>query len=181
MRTQEDIIRDKRTNEAVRKGLMSGAGKLGVIARILGDRVISKHGDNHGISPVFENLYGFDQNFMADDDELEEGQLPMMEEGDRHKATASLFNGLSRGLHIEIKLDGPEIWVQWKGVTVFHEMAGELHAYCPGDWEPVVDKLAVEARSKENDYIDIAETRNIAIGQRRKEAFLEEMKRKWGL
>jgi hypothetical protein len=178
MRTQEDIIRDKRTNEAVKKGLMSGQGKPGVIARILGDKIVSRHGDSHGNDAMFENLYGFDQNFM-EEEELEEGQLPTLIEGERHNAR--LFNGLNRGLHLEIKYDGPEIWVLWKGYLVFQEMAGELLTYCPGDWEPIVDKLAVEARNKENEYIDIAETRNIAIGQRRKEAFLDEMKRKWGL
>lgn len=179
MRTQEDIIRDKRTIEAVRKGLMSGQGKLGVIARVMGDRVVARHGNNHSTSPVYENLFGFTQTFMDDEDEDDTGELPVMEDGERH--TASLYNGYSRGLHLEIKLDGPELWCRWKGEIVFHEMAGELQAYCPGEWEQTIDKLAAEARLKEVDYINLSDQRSEMVGQRRKEAFLEEMKRKWGL
>ncbi len=179
MRNKEDIIREKRTIEAVKKGLMSGNGKLGTIARVLGDKVVSKHGSNHGVRPVYENLFSFNQNFMDDEEEEDTGELPFLETGERH--TASLFNGYSRGLHLEIKHDGPEIWVRWKGEIVFQEIGGELAAYCPGEWEDATDKLCVEARRKELNYIDWADQRNEIEAQREKENFLDEMKRKWGL
>lgn len=182
MRSKEDILKEQRTIEAVRKGLMSGNGKLGVIARVLGDRVVARHGNHHSVSPVFENMFGFGQNFMdGSDDEDDEGQLPTMEEGDGERHTASLFNGYSRGLHLEIKLDGPEICVRWKGEIVFHEMSGELLAFCPGEWEQTTDKLCIEARRKEVNFINLADQRSEIIGQRRKDAFIDEMRKKWGL
>jgi len=179
MRNKEDIIREARTIEAVRKGYMSAAGKIGVIARVLGDRVVARHGNNVGVSPVFENLYGFGQNFLEDDEEEDEGQLPTMIDGERH--TASLYNGYSRGWHLEVKLDGPELWVLWQGERVFHEIAGQLEMYCPGEWEPIIDKLCIEARRKENTYIELADQRSELVGQRMKDAFLDDMKKKWGL
>lgn len=174
------MIRDERTREAIKKGLMSGSGKIGIIARVLGDRVVARHGSNAGQSPVFENLFSFSQNFMDDDMEGEEGTfIPTMEDGERH--TASLFNGYSRGLHLEIKHDGPEIWVRWQGEIVYHEMAGELAAFCPGDWEEAIEKLSLEARRKEGQYLEATERRNEIVGQRNKDAFLDLMRRRWGL
>jgi len=182
MRSKEDVIRDQRTIEATKKGLMSGSGKLGTIARVLGDRVAGKHSPSSspsGSGP-FESVYGFSQSFMDDDDdELPPGQLPTGVEGMR--ANASLFNGYSRGYHLEIKYDNPELWVSWKGEIVYHEMAGELVAYCPGEWEEVIEKLTVQARRKEGQFIEAYDERNEIIGQRKKEAFLDEMRRKWGL
>jgi len=179
MRSKEEVIREQRTLEAVRKGLMSGEGKLACIARVFGDRVYGRHGGGRrAMYHEFENSMGLSQNFMDDDDYEEEG-LPTIEEG--MQASAHLFNGYSRGLHMEIKLDGAEIWVRWKGEIVYNELSGELGAYCPGEWELEVEKLAVAARKKEYDYINAAEQRDTFVGQRMKEAFLEEMKRKWGL
>lgn len=179
MRSKEDVIREQRTVEAVRKGLMSGEGKLACIARIFGDRVYGNHGGGRRATfHEFENLMGLEQNFM-DGDELEEGEIPTADAG--MTANAHLFNGYSRGLHMEIKFDGPEIWVRWKGEIVYHELGGELGAYCPGDWEMEVDKLAVAARKKEYEYINLADQRDTAVGERMKAAFLAEMKRKWGL
>lgn len=181
MRNKEDIISEARTIEAVKKGYMSAAGKIGVIARVMGDRVVARHDSrNVGHDPVYENLYGFGQNFMYnEEDELEEGQLPEMTDGERH--TAHLYNGYSRGWHLEIKLDGPELWVLWQGERVFHEISGRLEMYCPGEWEPIIDKLCVEARRKENTYIELSDQRSELVGQRIKDAFLDDMKRKWGL
>ena len=177
MRSKEDVIRDQRTIEATKKGLMSGTGKLGTIARVLGDRVAGKYGHSGG---TFENLFSFEQSFMdGDDEDLPPGQLPTGVEGMR--ANAYLFNGYSRGYHLEIKYDNPELWVLWKGEIVYHEMAGELAAFCPGEWEEVTDRLAAPARKQEGQVIEAYDERNEISGQRKKEAFLDEMKRKWGL
>jgi hypothetical protein len=179
MRSKEDIIREQRTVEAVRKGLMSGEGKLACVARMLGDKVYGRHGGGRrAMFHEFENMMGLEQNFL-EEDELEEGEIPTADAG--MAANAYLFNGYSRGLHLEIKFDGPEIWVRWKGEIVYHEMSGELGAFAPGDWEMEIEKLAVVARKKEYEYINLADQRDVAIGQRMKEQFLEEMKRKWGL
>ena len=179
MRSKEEVIREQRTVEAVRKGIMSGEGKLAAIARVFGDRVHGRHGGGRrAMFHEFENLMGLDQNLLYDD-EGEEGELPTTSEG--MTASAFLFNGYSRGLHMEIKLDGPEIWVRWKGEIVYHEMSGELATYAPSEWEAEIDKLAVAARKKEHTYIKMADKRDNIIGQRLKEEFLEEMKRKWGL
>ncbi len=176
MRSKEDALRDQRTIEATKKGLMSGAGKLGTIARVMGDRVAGIHS---GATGMFESLYGVEQSFMDEDWEDDDGQLPTLQDGFR--GGASLFNGYSRGLHLEIKYDNPELWVRWKGEVVYHEMGGELLAFCPGEWEEPIDKLCLEARRREGNFIIALEERNEVIGQRKKDQFLDEMRRKWGL
>ena len=182
MRNKEDKIREQRTIEATKKGFMNSNGKIATIAKMMGDKVVAKHGHNYGsgnASSMFD-VFSFDQSFIDETYEEDLLEIPMAQE-DGHRYTASLFNGYSRGLHLEIKYDGPEIYVLWEGYLVYSEMAGELTTYCPGEWEQPVEKLSIEARRRETNTIVTIEERNEKVGQRNKANFIEEMRKKWGL
>lgn len=172
MRNKEDIIRDQRTREAVKKGLMGQGGKLGCIARYLGQEIVRQGGSYY--TQNFIDLTGIQED---------ENMIPYMEEDETAITEGYMFDGLSRGLHMEIRLseERSEIYVRWQGDIVYREMAGELYGYCPGEWEESVDRLFVQAKEKEGREHRAYEERALQAGQRRKEHFLEEMKRKWGL
>ena len=53
---------------------------MGLIARVMGDRVAGIHG---GATGQFENLFSFEQSFMDDDSFEEEGFIPTATEGMR--------------------------------------------------------------------------------------------------
>ena len=62
------------------------------------------------------------------------------------------FDGLNRGIHLEIKCLSEEgrLTVRYKGYQVYDESAGELLSYNPNeDWEKHVNKLFETAKIKE--------------------------------
>jgi len=177
MRTKEDIIRDKRTVLATQKHYMGAAGKIGLIARILGDQIITQGGGG-----FLEGVIGVDMQYedlgreFNDDDEL-----PTYDPTGGYSSSGFLFNGYSRGYHLEVKFTDEEIEVRWKGFVVYREESGLLNGFNPGDWEPVIEKLYKEAKEKYDKNMRVMDDHMERAGQRRKEEFLEQMKRKWGL
>ena len=95
-----------------------------------------------------------------------------------------VFDGLSRGLHIEIQywMRNQKIEVTYKGYQVYKEIGGELFAYAPfDDWEDMIARLykAAKPRSKE-----LKEQREVEIGekiQKRKNTFWERLRTRWGV
>lgn len=172
MRTKEDMIRDQRTIEAMRKQFMGANGKIGCVGRMMGEPIIRQGG-------------GFFEQTFADLDGtalIDENEIPTMDEDETATREGHFFCGLSRGYQLEVKYidDRSELSVRWRGYVVYYEVGGQLNGYVPGEWEEVIEKLYVEAKHREGKQHQDLEERSAEVGQRRKEMFLEEMKRKWG-
>lgn len=200
----EKRIQEQRTIEATKKNLMGFDGKLGCIARNLGTPIIAEYSGGKYFStnemPDYMNL---------DDDVKDEtiGEVvrkmrTMETDGDEPadvdaswtkknnkdffttENTGWIFDGLSRGMHLEIKysIEEGRITTYFKGYKVYDETAGELSIYNPnGDWEPLINKLYELAKIKEskNKKEDKKESQEKSI--KNKLSWLQNLKDKWGI
>jgi hypothetical protein len=172
MSKKERAIREKRTMEATKKNLMGADGKLGVIAKFLGGKIIRQ---GSGL---------FEQGFMSDPYDLpNEDEIPMMTDSDIHKE-GYVFDGLSNGMHIEIKYyeaDGRLI-VDYKGYRVYAEISGDLQGYHPlQEWENLVNTLYKKANERRERLEMLMEPLLESVVLRKRESWLSKMRRKWGL
>jgi len=212
MRELERRIQEKRSIEATKKKLMGFNGKLGCIVRNLGQPLIthSQGGGLHDVGPTFgyEEAYENDTplEHLRTTHELKR-RLPTMEvldelgnpipdvEGkewddpnDRtYFGTDHIgwhFDGLSRGMHLEIKFEDLNklLTVTFKGHEVYREEAGELYAYAPSPmWEDLIDRLYKIAQPMEMDKKMESRKEDIAEAKKMKEGWWEETRKKWGL
>lgn len=200
MRKEEAVIKEQRTLEATRKKLMGSEGKLGTILKQLGQPIIS------------HNLYGgmYDQRRLNDYDPYghysnDEESLPTMSLGEEEEGAPEgwewstnpvdadpvscrqvgwHFDGLSRGMHLEIKYDdlSKVLTLHYKGYLVFEETTGDLTAYVPNDeWEKMIDDLYFVAEpAKYKKEREEREDRKEEI-RKAKKGFLERIREKWGV
>lgn len=170
---REDIIREQRTIEAMKKGLMGLEGKLGRIVKALGE-------------PVYQqgSRY-FDQTFLPDPYETGgEEEIPTMEEDDISYEIGAMFDGLSRGVNLSIYIFeyNREIVVRHKGQVVYRELAGELEGYAPDDeWEQEIEKLVEQAKKAERRQKPVIQKALLHEAERRKKEILEHLRLKWGI
>lgn len=170
MDKKEQLIREQRTIEATRKNLMGLTGKLGVILKHLGEPILREGGS------MFESSY-------LDDPWAEPEEIPTMDENEVVLTIGHLFDGLSRGKHLEIKYldDRRELSVVHRGRLVYKEVAGELECYVPElEWEGEVDGLFAQAREAEQGTRKARESQAKEAGRRRQHDFLDRMRTKWG-
>ena len=195
MRKEEVVIKEKRTLEASKKNLMGSEGKLGVVLKRLGSPIIAHHSGGS----LFDQSYLEDWGDLPEEDE----KIPTMRLDDQDSPTGWewstepqdiddvtlsqigwQFDGLSRGMHFEIKYDDHSkvLAAHHKGYLVYKEVAGDLAAYSPNpEWESYVDRLYIAAKPKEYEaQLDEREERKIEV-KRAKETFLQRMRDKWGL
>lgn len=161
---KEKLIQEKRTIEATRKNFIGLTGKFGAIVQTLGHKIISS-------------------GFFEEAEEISE-DIPTFEDDYEGVCIGYHFDGLSRGLHLEIQYDQSlsEIKVHYKGSLVYHEVAGDLFAYVPQDvWENEIEKLYKSAKLK------VKNTKQELEGQRSWKAkikaanFLDHLKDRWGI
>lgn len=169
---KEQIIREQRTIEAMKKGFMGWEGKICRVARSLGEPIMMQGGSNYS------------QTFMDDPWELEEEEILTMDDDETSHHVGWHFDGMRRGLNMEIlwKEDHRELKAYYHSVLVYREIGGELDGYIPHEeWEAKIAELYEQAKKKER--IDKRE-KSVIIGneaKRRQEEFLDQMKRKWGI
>jgi hypothetical protein len=186
---KEKAIREKRTIEATRKNLMGIAGKFGLIVQTLG-------------SPVVRQASGLlDQNFLGDPyedypdvetapvlsdqtgpeiwkDEIKESQNEYSQE------EGYVFDGLSRGMHLEIKFwhHNQKVDVTYKGYQVYKEIAGELFCYAPFDeWEQMVERLYKVAKQQSKQLKQLREVEISETIETQKRSFWQKLKLRWGI
>ena len=167
----EQKIREQRLIDATKRGYTGRNGKLQLIVFTLGEPLI-----DHSEGGVYvDRSYIFD---YGDPDETVENakdqdellrRLPIMDVTDANRpdtpewaelpaptptATNHVgyhFDGLSRGMHLEIKYDDLEatLTVTHRGYQVYKEIRGELVAYRPiEEWENWIYQLHKTARKK---------------------------------
>jgi hypothetical protein len=208
MRDIEKQIQEKRATMATKKKLMGFTGKLGVVARNLGQPLESQELGGMGMSINYlEDPYA-----LPDDNQFGEihggyakeiqDQIPIMdmdveepqgrEWQDRNRnyidystvAHGWFFDGLSRGIHMEIKYDewGKTLLVRYKGYEVYKEIGGELMGYAPSDeWEGHVDQLYKVAKDLDKNRKKQEHEEEVSQAQKIKTGWWREIKDKWGL
>jgi hypothetical protein len=206
MNEKEKRIKEERTREATKKGLMGISGRFGVIMRNLGSPIVLQ-GDSGGALDIIgftrtempsaypednENYAGLPTMEMLD----EMGQPVNEPEGygwtqknsSRQGASVTTigwhFDGLNRGMHLEMKyLEGEsEIIVHYKGHLVYKEVGGDLKTYAPlPEWESWVNDLYGVAKIKDDKNKKIERDERIAEAAKTKESWLEKLRKNWGI
>ena len=193
MRKEEAVIKEQRTLEATKKKLMGSEGKLGVILKQLGQPIVSHDMGGGMYSQRFLDPYEIEE---------EDESLPTMSLGEEATPEgwewsmpkdADLvscrqigwhFDGLSRGMHIEIKYDdiSKVLTLHYKGHLVFEETTGDLTAYVPHpDWEDMINRLyAVAEPLKYDKEIEEREEQKELI-RKAKKGFLQKLRERWGV
>jgi len=186
---QENVIREKRTIEATKKNLMGPAGKFGVILQAFGTPVLrqgySSNQHNFIEDPYEDNIYQeFETTISGQNGPLAyRDEISYMESESIHNE-GLYFDGLSRGLHLEITYwqADSQLKVMFKGYPVYIEIAGELQCYVPSDsWETFIDKLYSISKNKikKNKKDQEKELENKIL--EKKINFWQNIKARWGV
>ena len=181
MQQREKAIREKRTIEAGRKNMIGVTGKLGTIARYLGHPIKLQGSGVNDIRSLDEYLgEAYDVYAPPPGDEL-----PVFDEDTAFIETIGyVFDGLSRGIHMEIKYldDSKTLTAYWKGYRVYQEVAGDLFAYAPFDeWESKVDKLYEQAKVVAVRHQDEQRAIDEEKARRKQAGFLQRLRLRWGI
>lgn len=170
MNAKEKAIQEQRTNQAIRENYMGSAGKIGMIAKWMGSEIISETG----------GLY--DVNYLPQSEEDTDG-LPVAE--DTYLSLEGyVFDGLSRGMHLEIRYINKEskLTVDYRGYRVYTEIAGDIAAFAPfPEWMDMIEKLykiAVEKQKKK--FADCEEEDVIEI-KKQQATWLQKLRMRWGI
>jgi hypothetical protein len=188
-RHKENAIREKRTIEATKKNLMGPSGKFGVILQAFGTPVIRQGTSLLDSSFLYDPYEDLIHNEYATTASGQQGPLMQRDEiktadSDYAYNEGMLFDGLSRGMHLEIVYwhADSQLKVSFKGYPVYVEIAGELEAYAPfEEWENLIDRLHNVAKDKVKQN-KVQQEKEIADKvQERKSAFWQNIKMRWGL
>lgn len=184
----ENAIREKRTIEATKKNIMGPAGKFGIILHAYGTEIMRQ---GSGLMDVAYLDDPYDDFTYTEHSPTLSGGGPVSyrdeildASGDSVYEEGLLFDGLGRGLHLEIVYwyANNEITVSYKGYTVYKEIAGELESYAPfPDWEDLVDRLYRTAREKVKKMKVDEEAAISEQIQRKKQSFWQYLRYKWGV
>lgn len=174
MNNKEKRIKEQRLIEAAEKNLLGANGKLGSICRYLGTEIKAVGGS---LYDSYE--YEFDSWGEEDPDEL-----PTSGIDDPVYNIGYLFDGLSRGMHLEIKYLAYEkrLSCYYKGHEVYREIEGDLKAYAPfAEWETLIDKLHKTAQTvagkKKKQQAEETKVEKLAYAK----SFLQKLRERWGL
>lgn len=208
MSTPEEIeekIREKRILEANKKGLVGQNGKIGTILKIFGSPIISQtEGGYYVDSNYLEDPYdqkkpiedisdsvdlmrnipimNIDTNDRPNTKEWSDGMPDAVDYG--VDTIGIHFDGLSRGMHLEIKYDEltSELLVLYKGYVVYKEIKGEILSYAPyEEWEKWIESLYKVAKEKIRKIKEEEFEDSIKNNEREKFRWWNKIKEKWGI
>jgi len=170
---REQMIREARTIEAMRKGYMGMEGKFSLIAKKLGNPIIH------------QGSRSFEQTFLDDPFAIEEeDSMPTIEEDDQSYEIGVHFDGLSRGVNLSIYVyfHHREITVEYQGYKVYKEVGGELEAYVPHEnWENELERIYEDAKKLEKIQKPKERKKLIEAANKKRQELLDEFRTKWGL
>lgn len=196
MASKEEIelkIKEQRTAEANKKGLVGQGGKIGTVLKALGSPIVGQAED-----AAYLDLNGSENSPVGSPIkdipimEIEGAERPSGPEWDEIGESVSFstrvigrhFDGLSRGMHLEIlyKDDSSEMSVYHRGYLVYREIQGEIDCYVPlAEWEDWISSLfkvakKVQRESKEKEF-----SQKIEAAEAAKRSWLREMASRWGI
>lgn len=201
----EEKIKEKRTLEANKKGLIGQNGKLGIILKSLGSPII-EHSEGGGyVESNYIDLEGktddinlhdisSSEEFMkkipiiymkgVERPQTDEWNLDMPDSISYGIETIGLhFDGLNRGMHLEIKYDYnlSELVVYYRGYLVYKEIKGDLFSYIPNEeWEKWVDSLYKIAKEKHRKQKEEDFKKTTIQNEKDKNAWIEKIRLRWG-
>lgn len=199
----EEKIREQRIIEANKKGLIGQNGKIGIVLRVLGSPIISQseggvYVDTNYLESEFE-----EENIQDAKDSLDMmSKIPIMNIENTNRPTSSEwyqhmpdpvsygienigihFDGLSRGMHLEIKYDdlSSELTLSYKGYVCYKEIKGELLSYVPNEeWEKWIDHLYKISKDKLRKIKEEEFEENIKQNEKNKFDWVNNIIKKWG-
>ncbi len=205
MHENERKIKEQRTIEATRKGLVGGSSsKLGTIARFMGQAIIIQ---NDGYMSEYIGMTSTPAPLDPLGEEPKDGEYPTIEILDafgypiqsptgqgwnedyaNRQQMSSYpigwhFDGLNRGVHLEIKYldEKSELTVHYKGILVFRELGGDLLTYNPSEWEDKVEDFYRIARKRFDASRKEERKEDIEKAKKNKESWIQKMRQNWGL
>lgn len=174
MNDKEKRIKEQRLIEAAKKNFLGANGKLGSICRYLGESI-------KGTGGVFYDSYEYNFDNWGEEDP---NDLPTEELDTSVYSMGYVFDGLSRGMHLEIKYLKYEkkLSCHYKGYEVYTEVAGDLTGYAPfPEWEILIDKLYKVAKNTARaKKIQFTKEQKIE-GTVKAKGFLQKMRERWGI
>lgn len=181
MNSKEQAIKEKRLIEATKKNFYGATGKLASIAKYLGSPIM-RQGTPYCSSTSMAEYTGFGSGGLEED---ESETLPTFDEDNETSSCIGYaFDGLSRGMHLEIKymFDDSVVSVYYRGYPVYMESMGELSCYAPFDeWEKMIEKLSKVAKDKKevmhSSYLEVER----AEVEKEQSNFLDRLRRSWGI
>lgn len=171
MKFNEQVVREKRTIEAVKKQFMGTNGKLYLIAKNVGEPIIRQNEESSYI--IYDNFW-----------ETNESDIRTMDENEYSECIGHAFDGLRNGYNLEILAfnDDKLIKVFYNSRKVYEEIAGELDSYYPDDeWESKVEKLYLIAEKREVEYKKQEKENKKEKFEEKKSSFIDYLKEKWNL
>lgn len=193
----EHRIKEQRTALAIKNNLMGFDGKIGCVVRNLGQK-ITEHSAGFSTHYNSTSLYDYNSSLEEDDGDY---VIPVMDAGveeptggawrDERQEVEShniedigwFFDGLNRGMHLSIKYleSDKELSVNYKGIIVYREVAGDLEGYVPSPvWEDLIDNLYKVARKKQKNVLQDNKEVHKQEVQKQKTSWLNRIREKWG-
>jgi hypothetical protein len=208
----ERQIYEERLKEAEEKGFLGQDGKIAIVLRNLGQPIMQDspggtYCDSYYLDDPFnlseeikeskttedlrdrmpmqriENPDGTDPTpggEDSDDDNWRETPETVLYDP---AAIGFHFDGLSRGMHMEIwyKEEGSVFQVYYKGFEVFKEIKGQLICYVPvPEWEQWIERLFRVAKPMEiQKRVEFAQEEAQEIEEEKK-SWLEDLRKRWG-
>jgi|688.fasta_scaffold141213_3 hypothetical protein len=170
---REQMIREARTIEAMRRGYMGMEGKISVIAKRLGQPIIQ------------QGSRSFEQTFLSDPFALEkDDEMPTIGENDHSYEIGLHYDGLSRGINLSVYVHfhHREIICEFNGQKVYWEIGGELESYVPHEsWENQLEKIYDNAKKVERLQRPQERKKLVEAANKKRQELLNEFKQKWGL
>jgi len=170
---REDIIKEARTIEAMKKGYTGLGGKFATIAKILGYPIVEQ-----GSSM-------FSQSFIDDPYNIvDENEIPTMEEDESVYEIGQAFDGMPFGINLTVivKHYQKEIICEHDGKKVYWEVSGELEGYVPNaTWEERIEDIYIIAKERERLRRPFEKEKLIEQANKKRKQLLDEFKSKWGL
>ena len=170
---REEMIREARTIEAMRKGYMGMEGKFAMIAKRLGQPIIE------------QGSRSYEQTYLDDPFDLkDENTIPIFDDTDQSHEIGMHFDGLSRGINLSIFMKNfhREITCEYNGFTVYKEVSGELERYVPHEnWEHGLERLFESAKKVEKRQKPEERKKLLNAANRKRQELLQEFRDKWGL
>lgn len=191
---KENVLRERRTTMAAQKKLIGPNGKIGIILRAYGHPIMREESSMYDVSYLddpydfvetdYEKTLSGQPGPVAWRDEILEGDGAGGPSEDNHNFLGYVFDGLSRGIHMEIQYmrHTNTMTVHYKGYEVYREVSGELFGYAPfKDWEDLIERLYTTAKDKyklvkEEEYGNIAEKL-----EQKKASFWQKLRMRWGI
>jgi hypothetical protein len=197
----EQKIYEQRSIEANKKGLVGQTGKIGTVLRIFGNPIIAQI-DGGGYVDT-----NYLENYMEEIDEEPRNNIDFMKkmpvidmgtarpEGEEWSEIQNSkpfgiqqigvhFDGLSRGMHMEIKYDEfeAELILTYKGYLVYKETKGEILTYVPiTEWESWINYLYKKAKEKQRKLKEEEFENKIIETEKSKHEWWKKMISKWGI